>query len=151
VNRVNLLLFVLAVVAVVGVSGCTSQNQTSSMGANGVAIQNMAFNPTTLTVPVGTTVTWKNFDSTTHHIVSDTGVFQSSDLSNGQTFNFTFTKAGNYPYHCSIHPSMTGTIVVTSTGTSTSGTSNQSNQNSSNKSNTSTSSNNSGKVKNITG
>jgi len=142
------LLFVVAIVGVVAVSGCTSQNQTSSMGANSVAIQNMAFNPTTLTVPVGTTVTWKNLDNVTHHIVSDTGAFESSDLTNGQTFNFTFNKAGNYPYHCSIHPSMTGTIVVTSTG---SGTSNQSTQNSSNKSNKSTSSNTSGKVKNITG
>ena len=143
------LLFVVAVVAVVGVSGCTSQNQTSSMGANGIAIQNMAFNPTTLTVPVGTTVTWKNLDNTTHHVVSDTGAFESSDLTNGQTFNFTFTKAGNYPYHCAIHPSMTGTIIVTASGTG-SGTSNQSTKNSSTKSNTSTSSNTS-IVKNITG
>lgn len=149
-DKVYSLLFVVVIVAVVGVSGCTSQNQNSSMSANSIAIQNMAFNPTTLTVPVGTTVTWKNLDNVTHHIVSDTGAFESSDLTNGQTFNFTFNKAGNYPYHCSIHPSMTGTIIVTASGVSTSGTSNQSTKNSSTKSNTSTSSNTS-KVKNITG
>ncbi len=145
------LLLVAAVVAVVGVSGCTSQNQTSSIGANGVIIQNMTFSPSTLTVPVGTTVTWKNLDNVAHHVVSDTGAFDSGTLNNGQSFNFTFTKAGNYPYHCSIHPSMTGTIVVTSTGSGTgSSSSNQSTQNSSTKSNTSTSSNTS-KVKNISG
>lgn len=81
-------------------------------------MQNFAFNPSTLTIPVDTTVTWKNLDSTTHHIVSDTGVFESTDLSNGQTFSYSFTQAGNYPYHCSIHPSMTGTIIVTSSQTS---------------------------------
>lgn len=132
-----LILFVMAIVGIVGVSGCTSQNQTSnsSAGANSVAIQNMAFNPTTLTVPVGTTVTWKNLDSTTHHVVSNTGAFDSGDLANGQSYSFTFNQAGTFPYHCSIHPSMTGTIVVTSSGaSSTSGS-----QNSSSKSNTSTS------------
>lgn len=131
-----LILLVLGIVGVVGVSGCTSQNQTSnsSVGANSVAIQNMAFNPTTLTVPVGTTVTWKNLDSTSHHVVSDTGAFDSGVLSNGQSYSFTFNQAGSFPYHCSIHPSMTGTIVVTASGSSSSGS-----QNSSSKSNTSTS------------
>jgi plastocyanin len=146
-DKVYSLLFVVAIVMVVGVSGCTSQNQTTS--TNSVIIQNMTFSPSTLTVPVGTTVTWKNLDNVAHHVVSDTGAFDSGTLNNGQSYNFTFTKAGNYPYHCSIHPSMTGTIIVTGTGTG-SGTSNQSTQNSSNKSNKSTSSNTS-IVKNISG
>lgn len=73
----------------------------------------MSFNPSNLNVQVGTTVTWINKDSTTHHVVSDTGVFDSGDLSTGMSYNYTFNKTGTYPYHCSIHPSMTGTIVVT--------------------------------------
>lgn len=112
------LLFILGIIVIVAVSGCSSQNQTNKSGDSyNIGIQNFAFNPSTLTVPVDTTVTWKNLDSTTHHIVSDTGLFESTDLSNGQTFSYSFTQAGNYPYHCSIHPSMTGTIVVTSAPT----------------------------------
>jgi len=149
-DKVYSLLFVVAIVMVVGVSGCTSQNQTSS--TNSVNIQNMAFSPSTLTVPVGTTVTWKNLDNVAHHVVSDTGAFDSGVLNNGQSFNFTFTKAGNYPYHCSIHPSMTGTIIVTSTGSGTgSGTSNQSTQNSSTNSNKSSSNTSNNTVKKLIG
>lgn len=112
------LLFLLGIIAVVAVSGCSSQNQTNKSGDSyNIAIQNFTFSPSTLTVPVDTTVTWKNLDSTSHHIVSDTGVFESTDLSNGQTFSYSFTQAGNYPYHCAIHPTMTGTIVVTSDST----------------------------------
>lgn len=111
---------------IVAISGCTNQtgNNTSSQtgntsGAYTVNIQNFAFNPATLNVPVGTTVKWVNMDSTTHHIVSDTGAFQSPNLSSGQSYTYTFTQAGSYPYHCSIHTSMTGTIVVGTPSTST--------------------------------
>lgn len=57
-------------------------------------------------------ITWINKDSTPHHVVSDTGLFDSGNLNKGQTYNYTFYQAGNYSYHCSIHPSMTGTIFV---------------------------------------
>ena len=106
---------VFLVLGVVAISGCTSQNQI----ANTVTIQNMAFNPSTLNVKVGTTVTWINKDSTTHNVVSDSGLFESGDLTNGMSYNYTFNKAGSYPYHCSIHPSMTGTVVVSENGTGT--------------------------------
>jgi plastocyanin len=117
---------ILAIVSVVTVSGCTSNNMSNmsgnssstNLGANAVAIQNFAFNPATLNVQVGTKVTWKNLDSTAHHVVSDTGAFDSGVLNNGQSYSFTFNQAGNYPYHCSIHPSMKGTIVVTTTAPS---------------------------------
>jgi plastocyanin len=108
-----LIMGVFLVLGVVAISGCTSQNQT----ANTVTIQNMAFSPSTLNVKVGTTVTWINKDSTTHNVVSDSGLFESGDLTNGMSYNYTFNKVGSYPYHCSIHPSMTGTVVVSENGT----------------------------------
>jgi plastocyanin len=110
-----LFLAVLGIMGVVAVSGCTNTNNTNSsanLGPNAVAIQNFAFNPATLTVKAGTTVKWVNLDSTTHQVVSDTGLFDSGDLGNGKSFSYTFNQTGNYPYHCRIHPSMTGSIVV---------------------------------------
>lgn len=103
---------VVLLLAVVAISGCTSQTQNT---ANTVNIQNMAFNPSTLNVKVGTTVTWVNRDSTAHDVVSDTGLFNSGNLNNGQSYSYTFNQAGSFPYHCGIHPSMTGTIVVSAT------------------------------------
>jgi plastocyanin len=96
----------------------SGNSSSTNLGANAVAIQNFAFNPATLNVQVGTKVTWKNLDSAAHHVVSDTGAFDSGVLNNGQSYSFTFNQAGNYPYHCSIHPSMKGTIVVTTTAPS---------------------------------
>ena len=110
-----LILAILGIMGIVAVSGCTNSGSTTNnttVSSNSVAIQNFAFNPATLTVKAGTKVTWINQDSTTHQVVSDTGVFNSGDLSSGQSFSFTFDKAGNYPYHCAVHPSMAGTIVV---------------------------------------
>ena len=77
-----------------------------------VTIKNFSFNPATITVGTGTTVSWTNEDSAVHQIASDTNVFNSLNLSQGQTFQFTFTTAGTYAYHCAIHPSMKGTVVV---------------------------------------
>jgi len=65
-----------------------------------------------LTVPVGTTVTWTNRDDIPHTIVSTDKVFKSKVLDTDEKFSFTFAKAGTYPYFCSIHPKMTGSVVV---------------------------------------
>jgi plastocyanin len=79
-----------------------------------VAIANFSFSPDTLTIKVGTTVTWTNQDSVEHTVTSDTGLFDSGNLSQGKTFNYTFTEAGTYPYHCTPHHSkMAGTVIVT--------------------------------------
>lgn len=78
-----------------------------------VTIQNFAFMPTPLTVPVGTTVTWTNRDSASHTATSDTGMWDSGTLSTGKSFSFTFNQAGTFAYHCNIHPNMHGSIVVT--------------------------------------
>jgi plastocyanin len=77
-----------------------------------VSIENFSFVPASLTVKIGTTVTWTNNDAATHTITSNTGAFESQNLANGGTFSFTFDKTGVYEYHCAIHSSMKGTITV---------------------------------------
>lgn len=77
-----------------------------------VKIDNFSFGPGTLTVPVGTTVTWTNRDDIPHTVVSTDGVFKSKVLDTDEKFAYTFGKAGSYPYFCSIHPKMTGKVIV---------------------------------------
>jgi plastocyanin len=77
-----------------------------------VKVDNFSFGPATLTVAVGTTVTWTNRDDIPHTVVSTDKVFKSKVLDTDEKFSFTFSKAGTYPYFCSIHPKMTGSVVV---------------------------------------
>jgi amicyanin len=78
-----------------------------------VKIDNFSFGPTEVKVAVGTTVTWTNRDDIPHTVVStDKTTFKSKVLDTDQSFSFTFTKAGTYEYFCSIHPHMTGRVVV---------------------------------------
>lgn len=84
-------------------------------GTVSVDIQGYAFNPSTITIPAGTTVIWTQMDST-DHTVTGSG-FDSGTLSQGQTFRRTFYDAGTYSYSCSIHPTMIGTVIVTETVT----------------------------------
>ena len=77
-----------------------------------VKIDNFSFGPATLTVAPGTTVTWVNHDDIPHTVVSTDSIFKSKVLDTDEKFSFTFTKAGNYPYFCSIHPKMTAAVVV---------------------------------------
>jgi plastocyanin len=90
--------------------------QTSAAAAQSataeVKIDNFSFGPATLTVAVGTTVTWVNHDDIPHTVVSTDGVFKSKVLDTDEKFSFTFSKAGSYPYFCSIHPKMTGKVIV---------------------------------------
>jgi plastocyanin len=90
----------------------TTSSQAGGAGGTQVTIQNFAYDPATITVHVGDTVTWTNKDSVNHTVTADNGEFSSDPLGQGATFSFTFTKAGSYPYHCTIHPYMTGTVVV---------------------------------------
>ena len=82
--------------------------------AQDVAIHNYSFTPSTLTVPVGTTVTWTNRDFDVHTVTADDTrqTFKSAGLDTDDSFSFTFNKAGTYSYHCSLHPHMTGKIIV---------------------------------------
>ena len=78
-----------------------------------VTIGNFTFGPQALTVKPGTTVTWLNGDDIPHTVVAaDKTTFRSKPLESGDSFAFTFSKPGTYPYFCSIHPHMTGKIVV---------------------------------------
>jgi plastocyanin len=107
------LIIVLALVSVLLI-GCssTSTTKTTSETGNAINVANYAFVPNTLTVKVGTTVTWTNKDSVTHTVDSNTGVFNSGFLLPGKTFSYTFNSIGTFQYHCAIHPYMTGTIIV---------------------------------------
>jgi plastocyanin len=84
-----------------------------------IDIQNFAFSPATLTIPVGTKVTWTNKDTATHTVTSDNGAFNSNNMPNGATFSFTFNQAGTFSYKCAIHPRMVASITVTGAGGST--------------------------------
>jgi plastocyanin len=77
-----------------------------------VSIAGFSFKPASITIPVGTTVTWTNTDSAGHTVTADDGSFTSATLATGATFSQSFTAAGTFAYHCSIHPSMTATIIV---------------------------------------
>lgn len=77
-----------------------------------VTIQGFAFGPASVSVSVGTTVTWTNQDSTQHTVTADDGSFDGGPLANGQTFSQTFSKAGTFTYHCKIHPKMTASVTV---------------------------------------
>jgi plastocyanin len=84
----------------------------SGAGRAQVVMRNLAFDPATVTIQVGESVTWTNQDSMDHTIVADNGEFESSVLAGGAAFSFTFDTAGTYAYHCGIHPSMTGEVMV---------------------------------------
>jgi plastocyanin len=77
-----------------------------------VKIDNFKFGPEALTIPLGTTVTWTNRDDIPHTVVSTEGVFKSKVLDTDEKFTYTFAKAGTFDYFCSIHPKMTGKVVV---------------------------------------
>ena len=94
-----------------GSTGAAANDQPSAANAD-IKIDNFSFGPETLTVPVGTTVTWTNRDDIPHTVVSTDGVFKSKVRDTDEKFSYTFAKAGTYPYYCSVHPKMTGKVVV---------------------------------------
>jgi plastocyanin len=90
----------------------SSANMQQKPETTEVKIDNFSFGPGALTVPAGTTVTWTNRDDIPHTVVSTDGVFKSKVLDTDDKFSFTFSKTGTYPYFCSIHPKMTGKVIV---------------------------------------
>jgi YVTN family beta-propeller protein len=95
-------------------AGGASSNTSGAASGNAVAIQAMAFATPALTVKVGQTVTWTNMDTINHTVTADQGAWDSGPIAPGKTFSFTFTQAGSFGYHCSIHPFMQGMVMVTS-------------------------------------
>ena len=121
----------LALVAILGVApafGQTANEIDIAAGAGSSAqaacvTTNNCFTPNPLTVTPGTTVTWKNTDTTTHVVCSGKvtddqcgSVFEDDALKKGQTFQFTFANAGTFDYFCSVHPWMTGQVIVAAAG-----------------------------------
>ncbi len=84
----------------------------AAIAGNKVMVDNFSFTPATASVPVGTTVTWTNHDDIPHNVVSPERKFKSPVLDTDEVFSHTFDVAGTYKYYCSIHPRMTGQVVV---------------------------------------
>jgi plastocyanin len=109
----------LMALTVMGLGGIVAEHKSFAASAQEkpastaeVKIDNFVFGPAAITVPVGTTVTWINRDDIPHTVVSTEKLFKSKVLDTDEKFSFTFTKPGEYPYFCSIHPKMTGKVVV---------------------------------------
>lgn len=77
-----------------------------------VAIQNFAFSPQVIVVTPGTTVVWTNADEDPHTVVANDKGFHSAAMDTDETYSFTFTKPGEFAYFCSLHPHMTGKVIV---------------------------------------
>ena len=90
-----------------------SPEAVSTANSQPIIIQNFHFIPDSLTIKQGTKVAWINTDSVTHLIASDNNEFSSKTLGQGNTFAYTFNTIGTFKYHCGIHPSMLGSIIVT--------------------------------------
>ena len=93
-------------------STAATMSKAAPAPAASVQIGNFTFKNPVVTVKPGTTVTWTNGDDIPHTVVSKDGVFKSKVLDTGDRFSFTFAKAGQFGYFCSLHPHMTGTIIV---------------------------------------
>jgi len=112
-NRTDIFSLFLALVCLLAVGGTPqSVAADNAPAATEVNIDNFSFSPATITVKAGTAVAWTNRDDIPHTVVADDKSFKSKVLDTGEKFTFTPTKPGTYPYFCSIHPKMTGKIVV---------------------------------------
>ena len=89
-----------------------AKGEEANAPAMEVQVDNFTFSPETLTVPLNSAVTWVNKDDIPHVIASNEGLFKSKALDSDQKFSYSFTKAGTYPYYCTLHPKMMGKIVV---------------------------------------
>jgi plastocyanin len=85
---------------------------SAAAGKAEVKIDNFSFSPAALKVKAGTQITWTNGDDIPHTVVGDGQAFKSKVLATGEKFTFTADKPGTYSYACSIHPNMTGKVVV---------------------------------------
>ena len=102
----------LVLVAMLALYPTRAKGCESKVSPLQVQVDNFTFSPETLTVPVNSTVTWVNKDDVPHVIAGADGLFKSKALDTDDKYSYTFTKAGTYSYYCSIHPKMTGKIIV---------------------------------------
>ncbi len=114
-------MYLLLIVSLGVLVGCSKDSSNSysmtptptpTPQPNTIAIANMAFSPATMTIAKGTTITWKNDDGVAHTSTSNSGAWDTGNISPGGSATTMFSTAGTFPFHCSYHPTMTGTIVV---------------------------------------
>jgi len=101
--------FMLTMLALYGHGVASSAKAATGAQVN---IDNFSFSPTTLTVKAGTSIKWTNRDDIPHTVFSDQNAFMSKTMDTDESFTFTPTKPGTYTYFCTIHPKMTGKIIV---------------------------------------
>jgi plastocyanin len=119
--------FVVVVAAIIGITAAShkstampTMSMTPAAGSsaaaestNAVTISNYAFAPANITVKVGTKFTWTNQDAVKHTVTGDNGGPSSDLFGRGQSYSYTFDKAGSFAYHCLPHPYMKGNVTVT--------------------------------------
>ena len=113
-NLAIILFVALAILSTIrGKEAETTKAALARSNKSEVVIDNFSFSPQTFTLPAGATVTWTNRDNMPHTVTSADNRFSKSPVLNpGQIFSNTFPAAGTYSYFCSIHPRMTGKIIV---------------------------------------
>ena len=124
-KKLALITILIASILLIGVSGCVQQNvypnynesETSNNNEgnteNTITISGFTFSPSEITINKGDSVTWTNNDPNAHTIVSDSGnELNSGTISHGQSYSHTFNSTGTFSYHCSIHASMKGSVIV---------------------------------------
>jgi plastocyanin len=109
--------FAVVAVLVLAALGATAapaaeQKPTANAKAAQVTIDNFTFKPGTITVPVGTTITWTNRDDMPHTVVAEDHSFRSGALDTDESFSHTFAEPGTFVYYCSIHTKMVGKVIV---------------------------------------
>ena len=103
--------FLLIVIALLSCAAAAAP-LASEGGSASVSIANKKYDPATINIKVGDTVTWTNNDDHDHTVVADDGSFKSDKLGNGDIFQHQFKKAGTYSYSCAYHPRMKGKVIV---------------------------------------
>lgn len=115
-SKVLLIGLLLLTMSLMFVTSCQESAPTPApaptLTATEIEISGFAFAPATVTVSVGTTVTWTNKDSVPHTVTTQDTLFDSGNLSRGATFSYTFDQSGTFEYYCTIHPRMTGKVIV---------------------------------------
>jgi plastocyanin len=110
--RMNFARAVLAAGLLGSAAGITLGVAFAEPGDSAVSIKDFTFGPKSVTVKVGTAIAWTNQDDIPHNVTSTTKQFRSKALDTDDKFTFTFSTPGTYNYFCTLHPQMTGTIVV---------------------------------------
>ena len=111
-RTIKLGMCVVTALAVAALAAGALASQGAPAADTKVQIDQYAFLPQRITVKPGTTVTWTNDDDDSHTVASSSKLFKSKALDTGDKFSFTFTTPGRYDYFCSLHPHMTGAVVV---------------------------------------